>query len=493
MAQYDPIAVKSGIPSNLGVDTLRSDKVAEAGLTTTGLAAGDVVQVTANLTLSKANNALTTPVVGVYDGISGSVVREGVVVATFVSGLTVANGDVAYLSSTAGALTNVKPTRDVLHEVGVVVDAASSKILLQQKPVIVLPEVRLFLSLGQYGSGAFNPGEVFSPKNNAWSNSGVVPVYNVNDPHSCRLGDGTVLCTGGSQSTTYKKWTQTFDPATGLWTARGDLTTQRSFGTLFPLANGGAVLAGGSQQYNIPDNGLSSCEKYDLVAGTWSPTGSLPWVRYYMAGAPLLDGRYLVAGGIYVDHSFSTIITSTAAVYNPSTELWTSTANNLTAARWQHAAVTLLDGRVLVIGGVSTSGTRLSSCNLYNPTTNTWSATGSLNDSRNRHAACLLSDGRVLMTGGMGGIEGGGTSLRTEIYDPTTELWTYATSKTRTCVAGRLFALSGGRVIAYASEDDGGVGGSRRIEIYAVGSDSWTELTQSSYKHDYGCATALLV
>lgn len=37
MAQFDPIVVKSGIPTNLGADTLRSDLVAVAGLTTTGL------------------------------------------------------------------------------------------------------------------------------------------------------------------------------------------------------------------------------------------------------------------------------------------------------------------------------------------------------------------------------------------------------------------------------------------------------------------------
>lgn len=137
--QYDPIVIKSGLAGVLGTDTLRADLAAHAGLTTTGLAAGDVVQVTANLTLSKAVNTSTSPIIGVYDGVSGSVVREGVVVATFKSGLTLLNGDAVWLSSTAGALTNVKPTKDMLHEVGVVVHAASSKILLQQKPVISLP------------------------------------------------------------------------------------------------------------------------------------------------------------------------------------------------------------------------------------------------------------------------------------------------------------------------------------------------------------------
>jgi hypothetical protein len=138
MAQYDPIAVETGVPTNLRTDTARADGVAVAGLTTAGLASGDACQVSGALTLQKADCTSTSPIVGIYDGVTGSLVRSGVVVATFKVGPTTA-GEAVYLSNTAGKLTNVKPTMDMLHEVGVVVDAASSRILLQPKPVIVLP------------------------------------------------------------------------------------------------------------------------------------------------------------------------------------------------------------------------------------------------------------------------------------------------------------------------------------------------------------------
>lgn len=141
MAQYDPIALKTAVPTVLGGDALRADREANAGLTTAGLAAGDAVQVSGALALQKADATLAYPVVGVYDGVSGSVVRSGAVAATFVGGLTLANGDPVYVSSTPGALTNVKPTGDVLHEVGVVVNAAASTILLQPKPLVVLPTI----------------------------------------------------------------------------------------------------------------------------------------------------------------------------------------------------------------------------------------------------------------------------------------------------------------------------------------------------------------
>jgi hypothetical protein len=150
--QYDPIAIKSGILTVLGTDTLRADRLAAAGLTITGPVSGDACQVSGALTLGKAVNTSTSPIVGIFDGETNSVVRKGVVVATMKAGVDLGNGDTVWLSSTAGALTNVKPTADMLHEVGVVVDAASSRILLQQKPVIALPPtppVYIFVGIQQ--------------------------------------------------------------------------------------------------------------------------------------------------------------------------------------------------------------------------------------------------------------------------------------------------------------------------------------------------------
>jgi hypothetical protein len=136
MAQYDGIVIKSGIPTVLGTDTMRADREAEAGLTTTGLSSGDVCSISAALTLTKASVKNYNAIAGVYDAISSSVVREGVVVATFVSGLTLNAGDVVYLSSTDGQLTNVKSSLDYVKEVGVLVDTSTKKVLLQPKLII---------------------------------------------------------------------------------------------------------------------------------------------------------------------------------------------------------------------------------------------------------------------------------------------------------------------------------------------------------------------
>ncbi|MBI3154746.1 MAG: hypothetical protein HYZ20_05005, partial [Burkholderiales bacterium] len=83
-------------------------------------------------------------------------------------------------------------------------------------------------------------------------------------------------------------------------------------------------------------------------------------------------------------------------------------------------ATLLMNGNVLVAGGRSNAGT-ITSCELYNPTTGIFTATGSLATSRFLHTANLLPDGRVLVTGGMSG----STTLQSaELYDPGTGLWT---------------------------------------------------------------------
>jgi hypothetical protein len=89
--------------------------------------------------LGKALYTSTSPVVGIFDGTTNSLIQEGIAVALFIDGLSLVAGDAVYVSTTAGRLTNIKPTTGMVHEVGIVVDASASKILLQQKPVLSLP------------------------------------------------------------------------------------------------------------------------------------------------------------------------------------------------------------------------------------------------------------------------------------------------------------------------------------------------------------------
>ncbi|HVM64277.1 MAG TPA: kelch repeat-containing protein, partial [Acidimicrobiales bacterium] len=72
----------------------------------------------------------------------------------------------------------------------------------------------------------------------------------------------------------------------------------------------------------------------------------------------------------------------------------------------EHAAVTLADGTVLLIGGQTTTDSGvpmpISTAERFDPVTGAFQATGSMSAHRARFTATRLADGRVLVIGGMG-------------------------------------------------------------------------------------------
>jgi hypothetical protein len=86
---------------------------------------------------------------------------------------------------------------------------------------------------------------------------------------------------------------------------------------------------------------------------------------------------------------------------------------DLSVARAAHTATKLLDGRVLIVGGLSGAGVS-ASAELFDPLTRRFATTGALSVPRVGHTATLLGDGRVLIAGGSNGAWLGST----EVYDP---------------------------------------------------------------------------
>ncbi|CAF4371848.1 unnamed protein product, partial [Rotaria magnacalcarata] len=85
--------------------------------------------------------------------------------------------------------------------------------------------------------------------------------------------------------------------------------------------------------------------------------------------------------------------------------------------RDSHTASVLSNGTVLVAGGIGS--TYLNSAELYDPSTGTWTSTGSMNFGRYGHTASVLANGKVLVAGGIGS----GYLNSSELYDPATGTW----------------------------------------------------------------------
>ncbi len=88
-----------------------------------------------------------------------------------------------------------------------------------------------------------------------------------------------------------------------------------------------------------------------------------------------------------------------------------------------HSATLLPDGRVLIAGGLDdAAGTALSSTEIYNPATGTFTPAAAMHQARADHAAMTLHNGKVLFAGGYNGSSN--ITGAAELYDPSKATFT---------------------------------------------------------------------
>ncbi len=154
------------------------------------------------------------------------------------------------------------------------------------------------------------------------------------------------------------------------------------------------------------------------MTGTFTPEVKFAYPTQEYTATLLDDGKVLVAGGAgnpTGDWRLETL--SLAQLFDPSTATFAPTGS-MTSARQCHTATPLDDGKVLIAGGwtAGPQGQSLSSAELYDPATGTFSGTGSMTSERCRARSTRLADGRVLIAGGQDGSSRAVNSA--ELYDP---------------------------------------------------------------------------
>ena len=247
------------------------------------------------------------------------------------------------------------------------------------------------------------------------------------------------------------------------WVAAGDVTRDLPGANLVALPGGGALLIG----IEIEERGEQishrmATERWEPATAEWLRTQPLERMRSSFASVALRDGGVLVAGGFNErDASYSS-----SYVFDPATEAWAKTGS-LTVARTHPGTALLSDGRVLVVGGyyyapepeptmppearlagwgaaapdpmsegrvppydvdIPPIGRALATAELFDPSTGTWTRTGSMRYARTGPAVTTLSDGRVLVVGSTDdNVHIDDRAYRTaEIFDPTTGRFTAA-------------------------------------------------------------------
>jgi N-acetylneuraminic acid mutarotase len=201
------------------------------------------------------------------------------------------------------------------------------------------------------------------------------------------------------------------------WVTNSPMTTPRESHTVTLLPNGKVLVTGGYGS-NLISSLTNSEELYDPATGKWTPTGSMNAARGDHTATLLQNGKVLVAGGANDSGALFS-----AELYDPATGTWTNTGE-LNVARDHHTATLLANGKVLVVGGSGRSFPyELSSTELYDPATGLWTTNDPLNVARSEHTATLLPNGKVLVAGGYNGYPSIYLSSA-ELFDPVKMTWT---------------------------------------------------------------------
>ncbi|MDQ6783161.1 MAG: IPT/TIG domain-containing protein [Actinomycetota bacterium] len=237
------------------------------------------------------------------------------------------------------------------------------------------------------------------------------------------LGDGKVLIAGGCVTldpsgacTVATATAELYDPASRSFSPTGSMTRARIGHHATVLPDGKVLVSGGCPALRCPQEpidpsvlaDLRSADLYDPMSGTWSSTGSTPFIQEVTTSTLLPAGpvsacgsncgKVLVVGPAATADGRAAAPTD-AELYDPRRGTWSPTGPTQ-FDRDHPVAVALNTGRVLVTGVVSGQGIGATPGELYDAATGTWSPTGNVEPVPNSGSpSTLLADGRVLVAG----------------------------------------------------------------------------------------------
>src|SRR3989344_3764317 len=150
------------------------------------------------------------------------------------------------------------------------------------------------------------------------------------------LPNGKVLVAGGCTNfgcTTIASTAELYDPAASTFASTGNMAVERHRFSMAVLNTGKVLVAGGCAGASECSTKHSSAELYDPASGTFTATGNLIENRTEGQTVLLPSGQVLVVGGGGPSRN-----RSSAELFNPSTGTFTLTTGGLNTARSGHTA-----------------------------------------------------------------------------------------------------------------------------------------------------------
>jgi hypothetical protein len=222
------------------------------------------------------------------------------------------------------------------------------------------------------------------------------------DARSALIAGGFSYSTGGCVSSA-----DIFDEASGRFQPlKSHLTYPRDFAAASPLPNGDILIAGG---YNTELGTLATAEVFRSASHEFELLDSrMTAGRELFTATALLNGDILITGGFNIARRQTQ---TSADLFDPGSMTFKPLDSRMKHSRFGHAAVLLQDGRVLIVGGkawrVGHPDKPLASAEIYDPKTQTFSETANeMSAPRDRPTLAQSKDRKVYVIGGANGAGG---------------------------------------------------------------------------------------
>lgn len=214
---------------------------------------------------------------------------------------------------------------------------------------------------------------------------------------------------------------------------------------------------------------------FDPISNSWTAiTEGITGTQQHSA---IWTGSEMIIWGGMTSGNGTSVVNSGQA-YDPDTDTWTAiTSTGAPTARRGHTAV-WTGSRMIVWGGLDSSGVRLNSGGIYDPNTDTWSAITTTNAPSARYLSSAVWTGSRMIV--WGGSTASSTSTNTGAsYDPDTDNWeVVSTVGSAAARYGHFASWTGTRMLVWGGRT-GSLDAVSSGSLYDPATDSWSAITDS--------------
>jgi N-acetylneuraminic acid mutarotase len=317
------------------------------------------------------------------------------------------------------------------------------------------------------GYNGMNTGGRYNPVTDSWIATSTTNAPSARASHTA-VWTGSEMIVWGGYNGNYLNTGGRYNPSADSWTATS--TTNAPGGREYHTAiwsGSEMIIWGGTVQGSSSDN---IAWRYNPGMDSWTvgSTINVPLPRHFHT-AVWTGSEMIVWGGSYYD-GLNYFILNTGGRYNPSTDSWTATSTiNAPSGRVKHTAI-WSGTEMIVWGGFVGAGNYTSTGGRYNPGTDSWTTTSTTNAPPGRYFHTAVWTGNeMIVWGGSNNVGYVNTGGR---YNPDTDSWTI--TSTTNAPAARLehtAVWSGSEMIVWGGSAASGVlnTGGR----YNPSTDSW--------------------